>query len=134
MTRGLRNNNPLNIRRVVGTVWMGQQDEQKGPAFVQFTSMAWGLRAAFCILKTYQIKYNATCVETIISRWAPSSENNTAAYIMGVCRLTGFGGKERLNERDWPKLVRAMAQIECGALLPQDVIENGFKLYQVTNQ
>ena len=129
MTRGLRNNNPLNIRRIVGTVWKGQLAEQNDPQFVQFSSMEWGIRAAFAILQTYRRKYNATCIEAIISRWAPSSENSTAKYIEGVCRLTGFGGKERLSERDWPSLIRAMAMIECGALLPVEVIARGYALY-----
>ena len=136
MTRGLRNNNPLNIRRVPGTHWKGEitpspVGEGRGEAaFCRFASIEWGLRAAFCILKTYHAKYQATCVEAIIGRWAPQSENNTAEYINGVCRLTGFGGKENLCERDWPALVRAMAMIECGALLPADVIDAGFALYK----
>ena len=130
MTRGLRNNNPLNIRRIVGTVWKGQLPEQNDPQFVQFSSMEWGIRAAFAILQTYRRKYNATCVEEIIGRWAPKTENNTAEYINGICRLTGYGGKERLSERDWPSLIRAMAMIECGALLPRDVIARGYALYE----
>ena len=128
--RGLRNNNPLNIRRVVGTVWKGQTVEQNDPKFVQFASLEWGIRAAFAILQTYRRKYDATCIEAIIGRWAPSTEKNTAEYINGVCRLTGYGGKERLSERDWPNLVRAMAMIECGALLPTGVIADGYALYE----
>ena len=128
--RGLRNNNPLNIRRVVGTVWKGQLVEQNDREFVQFASREWGIRAAFVILQTYQRKHKATCVEAIIGRWAPRTENNTADYINAVCRLTGFGGKENLSERDWPQLVRAMAKIECGALLPEETIQRGFALYQ----
>ena len=82
--RGLRNTNPLNIRRVVGTVWKGQTVEQNDPKFVQFASLDWGIRAAFAILQTYRRKYDATCIEAIIGRWAPSTENNTAEYINGV--------------------------------------------------
>ena len=135
---GLRNNKPLNIRRVPGTHWKGEIPQSSSPsrggregsAFVQFASLEWGIRAAFAILQTYRRKYDATCIEAIIGRWAPSRENNTAEYINGVCRLTGFGGKERLSERDWPALVRAMAMIECGALLPADVIADGYALYE----
>ena len=129
MTRGLRNNNPLNIRRVAGTRWKGQEPPSNSPLkgedreFVRFSSMEWGIRAAFCILNTYRRKYKAVCVEDIITRWAPASENDTAAYINGVCRLTGFGGKERLVESDWPQLLRAMVLIECGTLLPANIVE-----------
>ena len=111
MTRGIRNNNPLNIRRVAGTIWKGSLAEQTDREFVQFVTMEWGLRAAFCLLNTYRRKYQAVCVEDIITRWAPPSENATSEYIRAVCRLTGFGGKERLTEKDWPRLVSAMARI-----------------------
>ena len=33
MTRGERNNNPLNIRRVAGTHWRGEAAVQDDPAF-----------------------------------------------------------------------------------------------------
>ena len=131
MTRGMRNNNPLNIRRVVGITWKGEivapiEDKQ----FVQFASLEYGLRAAFCILRTYRNKYHAVCIEDIISRWAPPSENDTTAYIRHVCRLTWFGGKERLTESEWPQLVRAMAFVECGVLLSEETVNRGYQLYK----
>ena len=131
MTRGERNNNPLNIRRVVGTNWKGEivapiEDKQ----FVQFASLSWGLRAAFCILRTYRDKYQAVCIEDIITRWAPPTENDTRKYICNVCRLTGFGGKERLTEKDWPRLVGAMSRIESGMNLTEKQIQQAFQLYK----
>ena len=132
MTRGIRNNNPLNIRRVAGTIWKGSLAEQTDREFVQFVTMEWGLRAAFCLLNTYRRKYQAVCVEDIITRWAPPSENATSEYIRAVCRLTGFGGKERLTEKDWPRLVAAMARIESGTELPKEVIQKAFRLYKTT--
>ena len=129
MTRGLRNNNPLNIRRVAGTKWKGQAAEQRDKSFVQFESIEYGLRAAFCLLETYRRKYKAVCIEDIINRWAPPSENDTRKYIETVCRLTGFGGKERLVEDQLPALVYAMAFVECGALISKETIEQGYNLY-----
>ena len=130
MTRGLRNNNPLNIRRVAGTKWKGQAAEQKDKEFVQFESLAWGIRAAFCLLETYRRKYKAVCVEDIINRWAPPSENDTRKYVETVCRLTGFGGKERLAESQLPALVHAMAFVECGALISKETIQKGYNLFK----
>jgi hypothetical protein len=135
MTRGIRNCNPLNIRRVAGTSWRG---EDRNPAvpdkqFVQFRSMEWGLRAAFCLLRTYQKKYNATCIQDLIYRWAPPRENNTPAYVRRVCLLTGFGGQERLTEKEWPRLVHAMAVIESTAWLDEELIDRSFKLYKQLN-
>ena len=129
MTRGLRNNNPLNIRKVPGTRWKGQRTEQTDKSFVQFESLAWGIRAAFCILDTYRRKYQDVCVEDIIARWAPPSENATSEYIRTVCRLTGFGGKERLREQQWLLLVQVMALVESKMCLSDAELIRGYNLY-----
>ena len=130
MTRGMRNCNPLNIRRVAGTNWKGQAAEQKDKEFVRFEAIEWGLRAAFCILRTYRDKYKLVCIEDIITRWAPPTENDTRKYICDCCKLTGFGGKERLTENDWPRLVGAMARLESGMNLTEEQIRQGFRLYR----
>ena len=129
MTRGIRNNNPLNIRRVAGTKWKGQRTEQTDKSFVQFESLEWGIRAAFCILDTYRRKYQDVCVEDIINRWAPPSENATSEYIRTVCRLTGFGGKERLREQQWLLLVQVMALVESKMCLSDAELIRGYDLY-----
>ena len=136
MTRGIRNNNPLNIRKVPGQRWKGEVLPLRGSgegagdkSFVQFESLEWGLRAAFCILETYRRKYKAVCIEDIINRWAPPSENDTRKYVETVCRLTGFGGKERLAESQLPALVCAMAFVECGALISKETINKAYSLY-----
>ena len=133
MTRGMRNNNPLNIRKVPGQRWKGEVLPQRGSgegAFCRFDSVEYGLRAAFCILETYRRKYKAVCVEDIINRWAPPSENDTRKYVETVCRLTGFGGKERLEESQLPALVCAMAFVECGAPISKETILKGFRLFK----
>ena len=129
-TRALRNCNPLNIRRVAGTKWKGQRDEQTDNAFVQFRTIEFGLRAAFVLLRTYSTKYRANCIRDIISRWAPPTENLTNQYIKNVCLWTGFGGLQRLSESDWPKLVQAMGRQECGVVIDEETINRGYKLYK----
>ena len=130
MTRGELNCNPLNIRRVAGTHWKGQCDEQTDNAFVQFRTIEFGLRAAFVLLHTYATKYGANCIRDIISKWAPPTENNTEQYIKNVCNWTGFGGLQKLTESDWPSLVQAMGRQECGIVLDEGVIQRGFDLYR----
>ena len=152
MTIGERNNNPLNIRRSAANKWRGEKKAlpQRGQlpvgsgaigegsarrrtgegAFCSFTSVSFGLRAAFCILRTYRNKYKAVCIEDIITRWAPPTENDTRKYICDLCRLTGFGGRERLTESDWPKLVRAMALLESGMKLSEETVNEAYKLYK----
>lgn len=138
MTRGLRNCNPLNIRRVAGTNWKGSLTPDPSPRgegrFVQFESMEYGLRAAFVLLRTYSTKYKLNCIRDIISRWAPPTENDTERYIRNVCLWTGFGGNERLTEAQWPALIRAMAKQECGVQLDEGVIQKGYTLYQESKQ
>ena len=92
--------------------------------------MEWGIRAAFCILRTYARRYGVVCIRDIISRWAPPNENLTEHYIRNVCLWTGLGGLQRLTESDWPNLVRAMARQESGIVLSVQVIWCGFALYK----
>lgn len=79
---GLQNNNPLNIRYSALNKWIGLVGSYKG--FCAFDSMDHGIRAGIIILRTYINKHHLTSVEDIIKRFAPSSENNTSAYISYV--------------------------------------------------
>lgn len=83
--RGYRNNNPGNIRK--GDSWKGLSDKQTDPAFCQFTSPEYGVRALAILLKNYQKKYNLRTPQQIIARYAPSNENDTSAYVAHVCGL-----------------------------------------------
>ena len=131
MTRGQRNNNPLNIRRIPGVTWKGQSPEQTDKAFVQFRTMEWGLRAAFCILRTYARRHNIRRLADILRRWAPPAENDTDAYLHSVCQQTGFTPKQLLTESDWPTLVRAMARQESNQLLTDAVLLRAYYLYKL---
>ena len=99
LPRGLRNNNPLNIRHSASR-WQGARLEQTDKAFVQFTSMTMGYRAAWRILETYYKHFEAQhkpfTPRNIIYRWAPPNENNSEAYLRRVCRLTNLAGNEAL--------------------------------------
>ena len=138
---GIRNNNPLNIRRGK-TPWKGEIPHSPSPtgegrgeaAFCKFESIEWGIRAAFCLLRTYSRKYHLNCITDIITRWAPPSENDTSRYICNVCRWTGFGGMQRLTESDWPALVRAMARQETGLCLSEEQINKGYELFKHLQQ
>jgi len=118
-SRGLRNNNPLNIRRTK-TVWLGQSDDQRDKEFVQFDDILYGFRAAFVIIRTYMQKYGLCSVEQIILRWAPPMENDTEAYIKAVCEWSGLKRDEMLRFSDMNKmikLVQGMANVENGVIV-----------------
>ena len=80
MTRGERNNNPLNIRRSKAQ-WLGMRDFPTDKQFCEFQNITWGFRAAFMLLSTYYLKHKCCTIRQVITRWAPPSENNTANYI-----------------------------------------------------
>ena len=122
LPRGIRNHNPLNIRRSKDQ-WKGQVEREQSQAclnsaerdglrpevkgmaevqsdraFVQFKSLEYGWRAAFYLLtRTYYHKYRLYTIRGIISRWAPSSENDTCGYIQNVSRLTGIDPDEPIG-------------------------------------
>ena len=95
-------------------------EAQSDRAFVQFKSLEYGWRAAFYLLtRTYYHKYRLYTIRTIISRWAPASENNTKAYVENVSRLTGINPDEPLGipseqPSRWIALGAAMAIQENG--------------------
>ena len=97
LPRGIRNHNPLNIRRSKDQ-WKGLRATQQDSAFCQFETMEYGWRAAFMLLtRTYYHKYRLYTIRAIISKWAPSSENDTSAYIANVSRLTGIDPDEPIG-------------------------------------
>lgn len=139
-SRGIRNCNPLNIRRT-NTKWKGLRPEVTDKAFCEFVSLPWGFRAAFLNLRTYWSRGWRT-VDAIISHWAPPSDgNNTAAYIRRVkaylreevprfCVDDPLPGMTALNTNVWCSLVEAMASVECG-VGPEffsESVYDGFKL------
>ena len=122
LPRGIRNNNPLNIR-LSSDRWQGQVLPQRGSgegAFCVFESMAYGWRAAFVILcKTYYGKYKLKTIRAIITRWAPPKENNTEVYIRRVTDRIGIGpdrelGSPQEHPAQWMMIAMAMAIVECG--------------------
>ena len=140
-TRGIRNNNPLNIRHSADQ-WQGAREEQTDKSFVQFKTMAYGYRAAWRILQSY---YRRLCqqskpftVQHIIGRWAPPAENDTQSYISHVLMLSGIGGKENLLPPEnvdgygrLSRLIAAMTCIECGipfAQVDTEAICQGYRM------
>jgi len=119
LPRGIRNNNPLNIRRSKDQ-WKGMSKTQNDRSFCQFETLEYGWRAAFMLLtRTYYHKYRLYTIRMIVQRWAPPNENNTQAYIGNVCRLTGIGPDEPLgipsqSPSRWMMLGAAMAIQENG--------------------
>lgn len=132
-TRGIRNNNPGNIRK--GTTFDGQLPlaEQTDKSFIRFKSMEYGLRAMFRLINTYGKKYGIYTIEGIISRWAPPSDgNNTEDYIEAVCNLAHFDRNlkiiQGMNSADFKTLVKAMCWVESQYLPSDEMLDDAYNM------
>lgn len=128
--RGIRNCNPLNIRRGK-SLWLGMCQKQTDKCFVQFTSRIYGYRAAFVLLSRY-IERGTNTIGKIVARWAPSTDgNNTQAYIGFVAETAGIGASETITFGEREKLVeivRSMAQMESGVIEDKAMIEQAYEM------
>lgn len=134
LPRGYRNNNPLNIR-ISSNDWLGKVKPNTDGTFEQFTSMAYGYRAAYILLRTYITKYDCDTIAKIINRWAPENENNTSGYISRVCGTMGVPSTTMINpynQQQMMSLVFAMSLVENGTRVEPDAaaINEGWYLYQ----
>lgn len=87
--RGIRNNNPGNIRH--GENWQGLNPNSRSidAAFCVFNTPVAGIRALAKVLINYKKLYGLNTVRQIISRYAPPNENQTTAYVQSVARQLG---------------------------------------------
>lgn len=132
--RGIRNNNPLNIRK--GNNWKGERPNQTDPAFEEFESIEMGLRAGIKLIRNHISGWNGkrkpNCtIRRLISAWAPPNENKTEAYIRFVSSQTGILPADILHPNDRKKIVaiaRAMVYMECGVWLEPALFESAYDL------
>ena len=73
-TRGLRNNNPANIRHS-SSRWIGLSDVQTDKEFCQFDDLKFGIRAFLVLCRTYYKKYGIRTIPQFLNRFAPLSSN-----------------------------------------------------------
>ena len=132
LPRGIRNKNPGNIK--LGTDWDGLAAEQTDPTFCIFDEAVMGIRALMRILLTYRFTHKKTNVDSIISRWAPPSENNTEKYIEFVCKKLDVKQLDDLDNsiEHYLPLVKAIIQMENG-MQPYDdelIVEGMYKAWE----
>lgn len=115
LPRGLRNNNPGNIRKN-SDLFQGEVTPGKDRDFKQFKTMAYGYRAMFKILSNYYRKYHLTTIRQIVGRWAPENENNTNAYIKAVSDYAGIPADDLISfdREQMIRIVAGMSKVENG--------------------
>lgn len=111
--RGIRNNNPGNIRH--GARWQGMAEVQQDNAFITFESPKYGIRAMARVLNNYQKLHGISTIEGIISRWAPSTENDTGSYVNSVSKALNIPANQPLEVASvLPQLIPAIIKHENG--------------------
>lgn len=121
LARGIRNNNPGNLRP--GSNWVGRVGDDG--AFLIFDTPENGIRALGKTLLTYYNRYGLGTVREIVNRWAPPTgkdprtgkayTQNTDAYIAHVARAVGVSPDAEINVRaNLEAITRAIIRHENG--------------------
>lgn len=128
--RGIRNNNPGNIRKSP-IKWLGEV-EGEDDAFESFPIPEYGIRAMAKLLINYQVKHGLDTIEEVIGRWAPPIENDTGSYVEQVSKATNISRFRVINVKDpiiLKGLIKAIITHENGYNPYEDkVIDEGIKL------
>jgi len=115
--RGIRNNNPGNIRANPANQWKGQTGQDRG-GYAIFSEPRFGVRAMARTLDSYYYRRGLDSIEGIIHRWAPPGENLTRAYVADVSQRLQIQPGTRLPpvvfEAVKPALIRAIIWHENG--------------------
>ena len=142
MTRGIRNNNPLNIRFNLNNKWRGKKwgEAKKDLAFEEFDTMQNGIRAAIKLVRNY-IKSGYDTPESIILRWCPpydpvaGVENDTDRYLRFVMErlktaLPAIDKRTKIYWHDFDVifgLISAMAWMESRYAVPAELFLKAWK-------
>ncbi len=135
LPRGIRNNNPLNLR-ISDNAWLGKVKNNTDGAFEQFTAIEYGLRAAMINIRTIvrrrRQKGLTTNVRQLISVWAPAADgNNESAYLVGLLRSDNIQPADEVDYKNKPlftRLVHAMSQVENGQAVQMGRIDSAYQL------
>lgn len=92
-TRGLRNNNPGNLKAV-----KGQRRDREG--FAMFDTMEEGVRHANAQIGRYEAQ-GITTAEGVVNKWAPSADgNDVKAYLADIQKTTGIKPGEDIRGQE----------------------------------
>lgn len=118
--RGIRNNNPGNIRWSKDQ-WKGllPKDQATDKSFCVFRTPEYGIRAMARVLRKYT-QYpgipnvgnpKIDTVREVISRWAPPNENDTESYIQAVAKNVGVSANSPIDLFDNAIMVKVLKAI-----------------------
>lgn len=112
--RGIRNDNPGNIRNSLLYEWDGQVSCDAN-GFCVFRRAEYGIRAMALLMMHYEEYEKIETVSGLIRRWAPPATNDLTSYIPYVAGRCGVGVYEIIKLTDYlPCLVQAIIVRENG--------------------
>lgn len=132
--RGIRNNNPMNIRK--GNSWKGERPVQQDADFEEFVSMEYGLRAGFKLMRNHITGFKGTrpkmnTIQKLIGVWAPRTENATDRYVRVVCQRTGYSPTQIIDPTNSGMMIaiaQAMVYVECGVEIKKEFYQSAWAL------
>lgn len=125
--RGLRNNNPGNIKQSP-TQYEGEKIPSSDSVFKQFKTMAYGYRAIFVLLRYYIRRLQLDTITKIFKRYEPVEFK---LYIDHVVKETGISANKRIAPDDWKslaKIVAAISSMENGRTANANDLMKGLSL------
>lgn len=136
--RGIRNNNPGNIKNNEKIDWLGEVPENAklDDAFEEFSSIELGIRAMMILLRNYQRIHGLRSVKEIIGRYAPERDklNNTPYYIRYVSVHLEVPADAPIDLSDKATMINMVDSIifmENGVRVDKAVIEKGWELAKI---
>ncbi len=120
LPRGIRNNNPGNLRP--GSQWQGlaspSSDGGPGGGYLIFKEAKWGIRAMTRDLLTDFNRDGQRTIRALINEYAPPADkNDTTSYVREVSKAMGIGPDALLDlasDTVLAKLVTAIIRHENG--------------------
>lgn len=128
LPRGLRNNNPGNLRVLPnGQKWLGEIDPDPD-GFSRFSDIAYGLRAMITDIAGDIMKDGRNTIRKLIYAYAPPYENETEAYINSLAAYTGINPDSVISasKETIDKLIHGQLNIELGANYAAKISPNDF--------
>lgn len=124
-------NNIFNIRHNVSNDWLGEYGSNSR-GFCNFATVGYAVRAgAYLIMRSYR-KLGVVSYLGIISRFAPSSENDTESYVKYVCdKLHVSPGDEVSTVRQVSDLLSCMAWYETKYRISASLIFDYINLFKL---
>lgn len=113
--RGIRNNNPGNIR-ISSNAWQGKISPNTDGTFEQFDTMTNGVRAIAVTLQNYQRLYGLNTVRGMITRWSATDQD---AYVANAASALGVDPDDPIDVGDpntMTDLVNAIITQENGVV------------------